>query len=94
MAEYRVLFVPAAEEDILSAYDWGCGFWGSGAAEYWLRDLYQNVFERLARFPFSCPLAPESAGMEVRQLILGRYRVLYEVSGDTVIVLGLAGPAT
>jgi len=43
----------------------------------------------LERMPGSFELAPESqdATIEVRQLLYGRYRILYTVRGSTVFVL-------
>lgn len=94
MPDYRVVFTPAADDEILKSYEWGARFWGEDAAIKWLREVYSVVFRRLSQFPFSCSLAPEGfeIGREIRHLILGRYRILFKVKGDTVIVLQLAGP--
>ncbi len=94
MPEYRVLFTPDAESEIFDSWVWGVSVWGSEAAENWLRELHVAVFERLTTFPFSCSLAPETVefGSEIRQFIYGRYRLLFVVDGDAVIVLHLVGP--
>lgn len=94
MSVYRVFFTPDAEEEILKSYEWGVGYWGEDAAAKWLRDLYSVIFQRLAQFPYSYPLAPEGFETErqIRHLILGRYRILFEVRDEAVIVLQLVGP--
>lgn len=94
MARFTVQFLPAAEDEILASYEWGVGRWGGDLAEKWLRELYTAVFDRLSTFPYSCSIAPETedARIEIRQLILGRYRILFEISGNEVIVLHLTGP--
>lgn len=91
---YQVLFTPKAEEDILESYEWGVSQWGRERAEFWMRALNAAIFERLTKYPMSCPPAPESrsASREVRHLVLDRYRIIFEISGTTVIVLRLTGP--
>jgi plasmid stabilization system protein ParE len=56
------------------------------AAE-WRQGLLQAA-QALEQFPQRCPLAPESgAALEIRQLLYGRYRVLFAISHDTVHIL-------
>jgi plasmid stabilization system protein ParE len=56
-------------------------------AAAWRRGLLQAA-QALEAFPHRCPLAPESsAALEVRQVLYGRYRVLFTISHDTVYVL-------
>jgi plasmid stabilization system protein ParE len=44
--------------------------------------------QALEQFPHRCPLAPESGPeLEIRQLLYGRYRVLFTITSDTVYVL-------
>jgi len=94
MPDYRIFFTPDADEEVLKSYEWGVQYWGEEAAVQWLRDLYSVIFQRLAQFPFSYPLAPESYETErqVRHLIHGRYRILFEIRDDTIILLQLVGP--
>lgn len=44
--------------------------------------------------PLSCQFAPESnsSEFEIRQLIYGRYRILFTVEEDVVLVLYFRGP--
>ena len=94
MAQFTVYFTPRSEEQILEAYNWGVEFWGELEAQSWLRELYAAVFRRLAKFPLSCPIAPENAETRnvIRQYIFGRYRVLFEIRKEVVLVLRLTGP--
>ena len=94
MKKYQVSFLPVAESQIMEAYNWGLEFWGKELADSWLRGLYSAVFNRLALFPKSCVVAPESDRLqrEVRQYVFGRYRILFEIRGNDVIVLRLSGP--
>jgi toxin ParE1/3/4 len=56
------------------------------AAEWRLGLL--KAAQTLEQFPGRCPLAPESsAGLEIRQLLYGEYRVLFSVAGHTVYIL-------
>jgi toxin ParE1/3/4 len=57
------------------------------AAQWRLRLL--DAIDSLERFPERHALAPEAevAGLDVRQMLFGMYRVLYVVEGDTVNVL-------
>ena len=93
MKKYKVVLHPYAETDISSAFEWGRGAWGEETARTWVRQLYRNMRERLTSTPLRCPLAPESEELEisVRQLIVGRYRVLFVVENKTVTVLHLKG---
>src|SRR5438874_10292347 len=94
MAKYRGFFTPDADAEVLDSYLWGVEYWGEDAAKLWLRELYSAVFRRLTTFPLSCPLAPENFASErqVRHFLFGRYRVLFEIKDDMVIVLQLVGP--
>lgn len=53
----------------------------------------RNLSERLTSTPLRCPVAPESEelGIPVRQLIDGRYRILFIVEKKTVTILHLKG---
>lgn len=46
--------------------------------------------QALEQFPQRCSLAPESgAALDIRQLLYGRYRILFTLAGDTVFILHL-----
>jgi plasmid stabilization system protein ParE len=68
--------------------------WGDKQAKAWAQELQRAIKLRLTSLPLSCPLAPESddLGIEVRQLIVQRYRVLFIVEKKAVTILHVRGP--
>ncbi|PYT01539.1 MAG: hypothetical protein DMF63_01455 [Acidobacteria bacterium] len=94
MKRYRVEFSDTAESELVDSIIWGVTNWGKEPTFRWARNLRQKVTTLLAANPLAHPLAPESkwASVEVRQLIVGRYRVLFEIRGKTVNILHITGP--
>src|ERR1700736_573713 len=93
MKKYKVILHPDAETDINSSYQWGRRVWGERQAKAWVRDLQRSIKTRLTSLPLSCPLAPESGDLEiqVRQLLVQRYRVLFIVEKKSVTILHVRG---
>ena len=93
MKKYKVILHSDAETDISSAFEWGRHAWGEEKCSNWVRQLHSNLRDRLASTPLRCPVAPESEelGISVRQLIVGRYRILFIVEKKTVTILHLKG---
>jgi plasmid stabilization system protein ParE len=93
MKRYRIEFSDDAKNDIMRSYEWGREKWGLGGARRWYQDLRQQTRKLLTHFPLAQPLAPESEEVvgEIRTLIFGRYRILFEIIGDTVRVLHVRG---
>lgn len=93
MKRYRVEFTNEAKRDINESYEWGRREWGDAKALSWYRSLRAKTREILTHFPLSQSVAPESseAGTELRQVIFGRYRILYEVEKRAVRVLHVQG---
>jgi len=89
MKKFTVILHPDAETDITSSYEWGCRVWGEQRAKEWARELHSAIKARLTTLPLRCPVAPESeeVGIEIRQLIVQRYRVLFVVEKKTVTIL-------
>jgi plasmid stabilization system protein ParE len=87
MTIYRVEPTDKALEDAGSAYFW-INEQSEAAALRWYEGL-MKAFRSLERNPLRCKLAPESAFFEeeIRQLIYGKYRILFTVEGETVFVL-------
>lgn len=58
------------------------------AALKWYEGLLE-AFESLSKLPLRCPLAPEGIlfDEEIRQLLYGRYRILYVIDRKTVYIL-------
>ena len=94
MKKYKVILHPDAETDINSSFEWGSRAWGIENAIAWVRQIRQTIKNRLTSMPLSCPLAPESEELDipVRQLIVGRYRILFIVEKGTVTILHLRAP--
>ena len=94
MKKYKVILHSDAESDIESSFKWGCRAWGEQNAKLWVRKLRRAIRKQLTSLPMACPLAPESEqlGVSIRHLIIGRYRVLFMVTGRTVTILYVRGP--
>jgi plasmid stabilization system protein ParE len=93
MNRYKVLFEDSAQTDARKSYDWGCSVWGKRKAQQWARDLRSAVLKQLATAPKAFPLAPEDSEFpeEIRQMIVGRYRVLFTIKAQRVHVLHIRG---
>jgi plasmid stabilization system protein ParE len=93
MRKYRVIIEESAQVDVQDSYAWGLHVWGKTQAQKWARALRDATMKQLASLPSSFPLAPESKEFqeEIRQMVVGRYRVLFTIQGRTVHVLHLRG---
>lgn len=87
MMSYRVEPTDKALADAGAAYFW-INEQSETSALRWYEGLLK-AFRSLEKSPLRCPLAPESAFFEeeIRQLIYGKYRILFTVEGATVFVL-------
>ena len=94
MKKYKVVLHPDAELDVESCFNWGWRVWGEKNAKLWVQRLRRSFRKQLASMPLACPLAPESdqLSVSIRQLIVGRYRVLFTVRAKTVMILHVRGP--
>ena len=93
MKRYLVIFEDSAQADVRESYDWGCRVWGKPTAQQWARQLRTAVFKQLRVIPKAFPLAPEDNEFseEIRQMFVGRYRVLFTIKGRKVHVLHVRG---
>ncbi len=93
MKRHDVIFEDSAQADVRRSYEWGCRAWGKRKAQQWARELRTAVFKQLAVVPKGFPLAPEDNEFteEIRQMAIGRYRVLFTIRGREVHVLHLRG---
>ena len=93
MKRYAVVFEESAQSDVRGSYDWGCRVWGKKEAQRWARELRTAVSKQLSFFPKGFPIAPEDDEFseEIRQMIVGRYRILFTIKGRTVHVLHVRG---
>ena len=93
MKRYAIVFEESAEADVRVSYDWGCRVWGKREAQRWVRQLRTAVFKQLSPVPKGFPPAPEDDEFadEIRQMIVGRYRVLFTIRKHKVHVLHIRG---
>lgn len=84
---YRVLIQPPAADDLDDAFRWIARASPSRAAR-WLDDVFAAI-QTLSEFPRRCPLALESDAFseEIRQLLYGDFRILFDIEDDIVRVL-------
>jgi plasmid stabilization system protein ParE len=87
VAQYRVELSEPAKLEIAEAQDW-IDADSSTAAERWIERFY-DALDGLKTMPARCPFAPENNDHveEIRQLIYGRYRVLFTIFPGRVLVL-------
>ena len=93
MKRYAVFFEKSAQEDVRESYDWGCRAWGKKEAQRWVRELRTAISRQLSSVPKGFPRAPEDDEFaeEIRQMIVGRYRVLFSIRKGKVHVLHIRG---
>jgi plasmid stabilization system protein ParE len=93
MKRYVVIFEDSAQVNVRDSFDWGCRAWGKREAQRWVRQLRAAVLNQLGVVPKAFPLAPEDGEFseEIRQMIVGRYRILFTISGREVHVLHVRG---
>ena len=93
MKRYGIVFEVSAQEDVRGSYDWSFRVWGRKEAKRWVRELRTAVSKQLSLVPKSFPLAPEDDEFseEIRQMIVGRYRVLFTIRKHKVHVLHIRG---
>jgi plasmid stabilization system protein ParE len=93
MKRYGIVFEVPAQQDVRRSYEWGCRVWGKREAQRWVRELRTAISKQLSLIPKGFPLAPEDDEFseEIRQLIVGRYRVLFTIRKHKVHVLHVRG---
>jgi plasmid stabilization system protein ParE len=94
MERYVVRYSPNAIEDLQSAFDWGNEHWGRDNALTWVVKFEAHIGERLSYSPVACSLAPESAErpLDIRHLVIQRYRILFTIEETTGYILRIRGP--
>jgi plasmid stabilization system protein ParE len=93
MKRYAVVVEETAQADLRASYDWGCLVWGKREAQRWIRELRTAMSKQLSIVPKGFPLAPEDDEFseEIRQMIVGHYRVLFTIKKHKVHVLHVRG---
>jgi plasmid stabilization system protein ParE len=84
---YEVRITEQAEAEAELAYQW-IAKEAPEAAIAWFNGLVE-VVESLESLPERCPLAPESLEVkrDIRQLLYGKFRILYFIHDDSVFVI-------
>ena len=93
MKRYAVVFEVSAQADVRGSYDWGCRVSGKKEAQRWVRELRTAISKQLSFVPKGFPPAPEDDEFpeEIRQMIVGRYRVSFTIRKHAVHVLHIRG---
>ena len=88
-----VILEESAQADVRRSYDSGCQFWGKRAAQKRARELRSAITKQLRATPKAFPLAPEADEFseEIRQMVVGRYRVLFTIRERKIHVLHIRG---
>jgi plasmid stabilization system protein ParE len=96
MKRHRVVFSARATADLIASLEWGGAAWGDQEARKWYSGIRVKIRSILGSFPKGQPLALDNDEyeVEVRQLSIGRYRVLFNVTGSIVTILHVQGPYT
>lgn len=93
MPSYEIEYSDEAIADLDSSLAWGFERWGAVEAATWYVEMTDSISKTLGSFPLGQPLAPENSeyGVEVRQMIVGRYCVIFSVRAKVVTVLHVRG---
>jgi plasmid stabilization system protein ParE len=85
---YDVVVESWARKNIDDAFRWMVTNTSPENAVLWYLEIY-GAMDSLRNFPARCGLALENRFFkeEIRQLICGKYRILFEIDGETVRVL-------
>ena len=85
---YDVVVESSARKNIDDAFRWMVANTSSEYAALWYMEIY-GAMDSLRDSPARCGLAIENQYFkeEIRQLICGKYRLLFEIDGETVRVL-------
>lgn len=81
----RVIWAPRALARVEEIADWIARD-NPEAARQWVEDVFNRVAQ-LRTFPHSGPMVPEVRREGVRELVLGRYRIIYRVDQKRLVVL-------
>lgn len=94
---FRVRTSPQAKQDAREILSWLIAEYAGETGLRWFQGLEASILS-LRSMPERCPLAPEnpSVPFEMRQLLYGskrhRYRILFTIDGENVIILRIRRP--
>lgn len=81
----KVIWAPLAEERAKEIARF-IGQESREAARLWLIDVFGAV-ERLEQFPHSGRKVPEIQRADIREIIQGKYRIIYRLESDRISIL-------
>lgn len=94
MKIYEIVFSTEASADFATSIQWGCENWGEEETWRWYREMKSKIVRVLSTSPLGWPIAPDNAEyeVEVRQMSIGRYRILFNVNGNIITILHIRAP--
>ena len=94
MTNYDVEFSEEAIADLDSSFEWGRETWGAVEAAAWYIEIRDSITKMLSTFPLSQPIAldDDEYVFEVRQMVIDRYHVIFNIENKRVTILHIRGP--
>ena len=85
---YTIIIESSADRELDEAYRWIAENNSPENAMLWYFDILEAI-KTLENFPERCALAPENQFFreEIRQLLYGKYRILFEIDDEAVRIL-------
>lgn len=80
----KIIWSPKAKQDLDSTIDIISKDKAS-AAILWSQKIYKKV-SRLQRFPHSGRMVPELGRPEIRELIVGNFRIIYKINSQISVL--------
>jgi plasmid stabilization system protein ParE len=90
--KYTIVIEDSANADLRQSYEWGVRVWGKAQAQQWFRHTIREI-KALTNLPKRCPIASDTEEFDetIRQLVVGRYRILFTIRGKKVHILHVRG---
>jgi plasmid stabilization system protein ParE len=84
---YQIIVQPVADEELQQAAHWIAQY-SPQKATLWYDEAIQAI-NSLQNLPARCSYAPErkTFGLDIRQLLFDKYRILFVIDDETVFVL-------
>ncbi len=92
---FRVRVTDSALGDVAAVFEWIRAQGAPRSAEDWYWDV-MDAMDSLSAFPERCPIALENeqfAEAEIRQRIVGEYRILFTIRGRIVSIVHVRNAA-
>jgi plasmid stabilization system protein ParE len=85
--KFSVYITESAEQDILDIWNYICVDNKTRAKKFVAR--IESEIEKLKKYPARCSVINESEffGFEYRQLVIGKYRIIFKIDADEVFIM-------